>query len=99
MRKHILMVTVAALFLVAFVSPFMVSPLMAQQQQEVTLQEFQAAMMSHIEMLQNPDLLKKFQNMKPEEWQAMYDNFPNKRAFVDAVNRLKKASAGGQRTP
>ena len=67
-------------------------------QGNVSLEEFQGAMQRHIDMVGSPGLKQRFADLDFEQWQTMFDCFPDKRTFIDAAEAMESLNIGALST-
>lgn len=91
MRKQVLVVMAVLILLLGGLAP-----VMAQTDPEwVPFEEWKEAMIAHVQIvLKDQHSLDELNKMTQEQWQAMYDNFPKKKTFVDTVNKILTTLAG-----
>lgn len=91
MRLHTFVTaTVASLFLATS------QPVFSQQSSEMNMADFKNTMISYVELLGSDELLRKYDSLTPDEWKAMYDAFPNKGEFAQAVQKMEGRAARAQ---
>jgi hypothetical protein len=91
MRLHsFVRTTVVGLFLATS------QPAFSQQSGQMNLGDFKNLLITYVELIGSRELLSQYESLTFNEWKAVYDVFPNKREFAEAVIGMEKRAAEAQ---
>ena len=86
-------------YLVTLCFAFLVLNSAAAAAEEVTLDEYQDAIIRYLTLMEAAELTAKFEDLTHEQWQMLYDLTPTKKKLVQAITHLEmSAQEAGSRS-